>query len=77
MKIIEMVEKLRVNCLVEIRVNNFKVICVEKNNINMVKEDLLDKEVDNWGVDNTGRLFSTMDKIFVDVKEQEKEHDGE
>lgn len=69
MKIIEMVEKLRVNCLVEIRVNNFKVICVEKNNINMVKEDLLDKEVDNWGVDNTGRLFSTMDKIFVDVKE--------
>ena len=69
MKIIEMVEKLRVNCLVEIRVNNFKVICVEKNNINMVKEDLLDKEVDNWGVDNTGGLFSTMDKIFVDVKE--------
>ena len=69
MKIIEMVEKLRVNCLVEIRVNNFKVICVEKNNINMVKEDLLDKEVDNWGVDNTGRLFSTMDKIFVEVKE--------
>lgn len=69
MKIIEMVEKLRVNCLVEIRVNNFKVICVEKNNINMVKEDLLDKEVDNWGVDNTGILFSTMDKIFVDVKE--------
>lgn len=69
MTVKEMVEKLRVNCLVEIRVNNFKVICVEKDNINMVKEDLLDKQVDNWGVDNTGRLLATMDKIFVDVKE--------
>ena len=69
MTVKEMVEKLRVNCLVEIRVNNFKVICVEKDNINMVKEDLLDKQVDNWGVDNTGRVLATMDKIFVDVKE--------
>ena len=69
MTIKEMVEKLRVNTLVEIRVNNFKVICVERDNINMVKEDLLSKEVNNWGVDNNGRLFATMDKIFVDVKE--------
>lgn len=70
MTVREMVEKLRVNCLVEIRVNNYKAICVEKNNINMVKEDLLSKEVDNWGVDNTGRLLCTMDRIFVDIKEE-------
>lgn len=69
MKVKEMVEKLRVNCFVEIRVNNFKVICVERNNIGMVRDELLDKEVDNWGVDNTGRLFNTLDKIFVDIKE--------
>lgn len=71
MTVREIVEKLRVNCLVEVRVNNFKVICVERDNINMVKEELLSKEVDNWGIDNTGRLFSTMNKIFVDVKENE------
>lgn len=70
MKIKEMVEKLRVNCLVEIRVNNFKVICVEKNNIDMVKDELLDSEVDNWGVDNTGRLLNTLDKIFIDTKKE-------
>lgn len=70
MKVKEMVEKLRVNCLVEIRVNNFKAICVEKENINMVKEELLCKDVDNWGVDNTGRLFKSMDKIFIDTKEE-------
>ena len=68
MTVKQMVEKLRVNCLVEIRVNNFKIICVERDNIKMVKEELLDKEVDNWGIDNTGRLFATMDKIFVDVE---------
>lgn len=72
MTVKEMVEKLRVNYLVEIRVNNFKVICVEKNNINMVKDELLSKEVDNWGVDNTGRLFATMDKIFLDIKEEKE-----
>lgn len=71
MTIREMVEKLRVNHLVEIRVNNFKVICVERNNINMVKEELLSKEVDNWGVDNTGTLLIAMNKIFIDVKEVE------
>ena len=75
MTVKEMVEKLRINTFVEIRVNNFKVICVERDNINMVKEELLNKEVDNWGVDPTGRLFATMDKIFIDVKENE--HDGE
>lgn len=74
MTVREMVEKLRVNCLVEIRVNNYKVICVERDNINMVKEDLLAKEVDNWGIDNSGRLFATMDKIFVDIKAKENEH---
>ena len=75
MTVKEIIEKLRVNCLVEIRVNNFKVICIERDNVNMVREELLSKEVDNWGVDNIGRLFATMDKIFVDVKENE--HDGE
>lgn len=70
MKIKEMVEKLRVNCLVEIRVNNMKVICVEKNNIDIVRDELLNSEVDNWGVDNTGRLYNTLDKIFVDVKKE-------
>lgn len=70
MKIKEMVEKFRVNCLVEIRVNNMKVICVEKNNIDMVKDELLDSEVDNWGVDNTGRLLNTLDKIFIDTKKE-------
>lgn len=68
MTIKEMIEKLRVNCLVEIRVNNIKVICVERDNINMVREELLSKEVNNWGVDNTGRLLVTMDKVFLDVK---------
>lgn len=68
MTVKEMVEKLRVNTKVEIRVNNFKVICVESDNINMVKEDLLSKEVDNWGVDQTGRLLAITDKIFVDVR---------
>lgn len=70
MKIRERVEKLRVNCLVEIRVNNMKVICVEKNNIDTVKDELLDSEVDNWGVDNTGRPFNTLDKIFIDTKKE-------
>ena len=70
MTVKEMVEKLRVNCFVEIRVNNFKVICVERDNINMVKEELLAKEVNNWGIDNTGRLFASMDKIFIDIKEE-------
>lgn len=70
MTVKEMVEKLRVNYLVEIRVNNFKVICVEKNNINMVKDELLSKEVDNWGVDSTKRTYETMDKIFLDIKEE-------
>lgn len=69
MTVKEMVEKLRINCFVEIRVNNFKVICVEKENINMVKEELLAKEVDNWGIDNTGRLFASLDEIFIDIKE--------
>lgn len=69
MTVKEMVEKLRVNTLIEIRINNFKVICVESKNINMVKEELLSKEVNNWGVDNTGGLFKTLDKIFIDVKE--------
>jgi hypothetical protein len=68
MTIKEMIEKLRVNCLVEIRVNNIKVICVERDNINMVREELLSKEVNNWGVDNTERLQVTMDKVFLDVK---------
>lgn len=75
MTVREMVEKLRINTKVEIRVNNYKVICVESDNINMVREELLYKEVDNWGVDSTGRLLATMDKIFIDVKENE--HDGE
>lgn len=72
MTVREMVDKLRVNTLVEIRVNNFKVICVEKNNIRMVRDELISKEVADWGVDNTGRLLSTMDKIFIDVKETEQ-----
>lgn len=75
MTVKEMVEKLRINTKVEIRVNNYKVICVESNNINMVREELLSKEVDNWGVDPTGRLLATIDKIFIDVRENE--HDGE
>lgn len=70
MTVREMVEKLRVNELVEIRINNFKVICVESDNIHMVKEDLLNKEVDNWGVDSTRRTYETMDKIFLDIKEE-------
>lgn len=78
MTVREMIEKLRVNCMIEIRVNNLKVICVERDNINVIKEDLLSKEVDNWGVDNTGILYSRLDKIFVDIKGGwENEHDGE
>ena len=75
MTVREMVEKLRVNTKVEIRVNNYKVICVESDNINMVREEVLAKEVDSWGIDPTGRLLATMDKIFIDVKENED--DGE
>ena len=69
MTVREMVDTMRVNKLVEIRVNNFKVICVEKDNINMVKEELLDKEVYDWGIDNTGRLLATLDKVFINIKE--------
>lgn len=69
MTVREMVGTMRVNKLVEIRVNNFKVICVEKDNINMVKEELLDKEVYDWGIDNTGRLLDTLDKVFINIKE--------
>lgn len=69
MTVREMVDTMRVNKLVEIRVNNFKVICVEKDNIDMVKEELLDKEVYDWGIDNTGRLLATLDKVFINIKE--------
>ena len=69
MTVIEMVDTMRVNIFVEIRVNNFKVICVEKDNIGMVKEELLDKEVYDWGIDNTGRLLATLDKVFINIKE--------
>ena len=70
MTVKEMAEKLRVNCLIEIRVNNYKVICVERDNLDMVREDLLHREVDNWGVDDTGRLYRAIDKIFLDIKEE-------
>ena len=69
MTVREMVDTMRVNKLVEIRVNNFKVICVEKDNIDMVKEEVLDKEVYDWGIDNTGRLLATLDKVFINIKE--------
>lgn len=77
MKVRELVEKMRVNNLVEIRVNNFKVICVEKDNIGMVKDELLEKEVNNWGIDNTGRLFASLDKIFIDIKEVHNESNNQ
>lgn len=48
---------------------------MESDNISMIREELLAKEVDNWGVDTIGRLLDTMAKIFIDVKENE--HDGE
>ena len=74
MTIIEMVKKLRVNTSVEIRVNNFTAICVDSDNIEMVKDELLNKEVDNWGVDTISVPVRST-KIFLDVKENE--HDGE
>ena len=74
MTVIEMVKKLRVNTKVEIRVNNFTDICVDSDNIKMVKDELLNKEVDNWGVNTIGVPAREL-KIFLDAKENE--HDGE
>lgn len=68
MTVIELIKKLRVNTKVEIRINNFKVVCVEKDHISMVNKGLLCKEVDNWGVDSIGRSHRILDKIFIDVK---------
>lgn len=69
MTVKEMAEKLRVNTMIEIRVNNFKVICVEKNSLDMVKDNLLSKEVYDWGVDNTERLLVSLNKVFINIKE--------
>lgn len=72
MTIREMISKYRTNCTIEIRCNNFKVMEFHSEDMEMVKDELLDKEVDNWGIDNTGRLLNTRDKVFVDFREEQE-----
>lgn len=65
MSVREMITKLRVNQHIELRINNYKVLRVEKDDIEQVKDELLDKEVYDWGLDNsTGKLY-----VFINVKE--------
>lgn len=72
MTIREMISKYRTNCTVEIRCNNFKVMEFHSEDMDMVKDELLDKEVDNWGIDNTGRLLNTRNKVFIDFREEQE-----
>ena len=72
MTIREMISKYRTNCTVEIRCNNFKVMEFHSEDMEMVKDELLDKEVDNWGIDNTGRLLNTRNKVFIDFREEQE-----
>lgn len=67
-----MISKYRTNCTVEIRCNNFKVMEFHSEDMDMVKDELLDKEVDNWGIDNTGRLLNTRNKVFIDFREEQE-----
>jgi len=62
MTVKEMIQRLRTNELIEIRVNNYMTIRVNKNNTDFVKEDLLSKEVYDWGVDRG--------TVFINVKEE-------
>lgn len=72
MTIREMISKYRTNCTVEIRCNNFKVMEFHSEDMDMIKDELLDKEVDNWGIDNTGRLLNTRNKVFIDFREEQE-----
>lgn len=72
MTIREMISKYRTNCTIEIRCNNFKVMEFHSEDMEMVKDELLDKEVDNWGIDNTGRLLNTRNKVFIDFREEQE-----
>lgn len=69
MKIREMIEKYRTNCIVEIRCNNFEVMEFHSEDYGMVKDELLDKEVGNWFVMNENSLIRTRDRIVLDYKE--------
>lgn len=70
MRIIEMVDKLRTPCFVEIRVNNFKVICTSSENIRMVKDELLNAEIFDWFIavpnllGQTNVVFNTENSIY-------------
>ena len=72
MTIREMISKYRTNCTIEIRCNNFKVMEFHSEDMDMVKDELLDNEVDNWGIDNTGRLLNTRDKVFIDFRKEQE-----
>lgn len=61
----EMITKLRVNQPIELRVNNCRVLRVDKDDIGVIKGELLGKEVYDWGLDNSaGKLY-----VFINVKE--------
>lgn len=72
MTIREMISKYRTNCTVEIRCNNFKVMEFHSEDMDMVKDELLDKEVDNWFVDNTQALFKTRERVVFDYREEQE-----
>lgn len=67
MTVRHMIEKYRTNCIVEIRQNNFKVMEFNSEDYQMVKDELIDSEVSNWFVDQTGRLLATRDRVVIDI----------
>ena len=67
-----MISKYRTNCTIVIRCNNFKVMEFHSEDMEMIKDELLDKEVDNWGIDSTGILLNTRDKVFIDFREEQE-----
>lgn len=69
MNIREMIEKYRTNCIVEIRRNNFKVMEFHSEDYEMVKDELLENEVNNWFVYiNELSLIKTRERIVIDYK---------
>ena len=57
MTVREMIESLRVNTNVNLREDNNHVIAFDSYDYEGVKDELLDKQVYDWGVLNRGDIF--------------------
>lgn len=57
MKVREMIETLRVNKVIEIREDNYNVITFEADGHEHIKDELLDKQVYDWGVFDREHIF--------------------